>query len=167
MTRPDATKHQEDLVAEAIKHLADNDMPLMAEAVRGLLARSEIESPRHPDLEEAIRVQMVRFGEIPDRNSPDDFPEGYVLTREEIIDGFMNIVAAALATRSARVPSEWIVLADQRPEGFADVLAVCISTHRVIVESAIRLRQLWADAQANSEECAYTHWQHMPEAPHA
>lgn len=60
----------------------------------------------HPDVLEAIRVQMVNFGEIPDRTSPDDFPEGYVLTREEIVSAFVKMIEADRATRSATRLSE-------------------------------------------------------------
>ncbi len=80
--------------------------------------------------------------------------KAYVAEREEL-----------LAALSAIETPHWIPLYAQRPEGLQDVLAVCISTNRVVVQSAIRIRQLWADALEHGEECAYTHWQEMPEAP--
>ncbi len=58
-----------------------------------------------PSVQEAIRVLMQNFGEIPDRTSPDDFPESYVLTREEIVGGILKIVGADREARSATPPA--------------------------------------------------------------
>lgn len=56
------------------------------------------------EVQEAIELQMMHFGEIPDRTSPDDFPEGYVLTRQELVAGFIRILEADRAARSHEAP---------------------------------------------------------------
>lgn len=67
-------------------------------------------APLPPAVQEAIRVQMVNFGEIPDRTSPEDFPEGYVLTREEIVDAFVHLIEVDRATRSeSATPAGWTI----------------------------------------------------------
>lgn len=55
-------------------------------------------------VQHAINEQMMHFGEMPDRTSPDDFPEGYVLTRQEIVRGMLNVIEADRAARDT--PSE-------------------------------------------------------------
>lgn len=80
---------------------------------------------------------------------------------------FMKQIAPK--TEPAVTPSEtpcsrWIAMKDRRPESLRDVL-VCSIYDRVSVISAQQLRWLWEDAQANSEVCAYSHWQEIPEAP--
>ena len=57
-------------------------------------------------VQHAIEEQMMNFGEIPDRISPDDFPEGYVLTRQEIVGGFLKVINAAIAVQSATQPTD-------------------------------------------------------------
>lgn len=69
---------------------------------------------------------------------------------------------SSLPSETAR--SGWVAMKDRRPESLRDVLA-CSIYDRVSVISAHQLRCLWADAQANGEECAYSHWQEIPEAP--
>lgn len=48
-----------------------------------------------PAVQESIRKTLEGFGEIPDRNSPEDFPEGYVLTRQEIVGGILKVLEAS------------------------------------------------------------------------
>lgn len=48
-------------------------------------------------VQNAIEGQMMRFGEMPDRTSPEDFPDGYVLTRQEIVSGIIAVLESAKA----------------------------------------------------------------------
>jgi hypothetical protein len=51
----------------------------------------------------AIDDLLRHYGEIPDRTSPNDFPEGYVLTRREIVAGILEIIEADRIARSAEL----------------------------------------------------------------
>lgn len=42
-----------------------------------------------------IDTLMRDYGEMSDRSSPEDFPDGYVLTRTEIVLGIMRVLAVA------------------------------------------------------------------------
>lgn len=72
--------------------------------------QSEEEAQQPPAVQEAIRKVLEHFGELPDRNSPEDFPEGYVLTRGEIVDGILEVVGAFSATAQPTTP-KWLVRA--------------------------------------------------------
>ncbi len=57
---------------------------------------------------EEIDLQLRDFGEIPDRTSPEDFPEGYILTRAELCAAFCRIVEADRKARPSQLaPVAW------------------------------------------------------------
>ena len=69
-------------------------MRMAADRLTALEARAAVPECGR-SVEQEIVTVLRDFGEIPDRTSPEDFPEGYVLTREEIIDGIRRVLAVA------------------------------------------------------------------------
>ena len=88
--------------SEEMVHLIDT---ALAEPRSATVALKPYQHPGEADLppsvQECLRVELQSLGEIPDRNSPDDFPEGYVLTRHEIVTSILAVVAADRAARSS------------------------------------------------------------------
>lgn len=98
-----------------------------------------------PAVQEAIRQQMVDFGEIPDRTSPEDFPEGYVLTREEVVGGILKVLRVWGVCRIAP-EGERKITAEQIHEVYQeefyrkgkDRKSLAHSTHAELIKAVIK-----------------------------
>jgi hypothetical protein len=128
-----------------LKYIADlrNMVP---EIIAALSARSEID-PTGPVLEGA---------------PPTDFKKlysewcRYARKLEKEIESLRSAIAA---------PRWYPVVIDSLPKFYGTVLAVIRGTTTATCVEAASLRALCSDAIRNDEQCVYSHWMPMPEAP--